>query len=179
MKQLKPIEETVLWKGFAKLMEWILFLVSVIMIGLVFATVIVRYLMKSSLFGVEEVIMLMAMIIYWLGAAYGSYENSHINAEILAHFVRSKKAAGVLAVAKNLVTILIMGLFAYWSIFEYLLWTVDAGTATMQLHIPLYVSGAVLAVSLVLMTLYQVHHLVRVFRPYTPTETATKEGVNV
>ena len=73
MGKLKPIEETGLWKVVVHCMEIMLFLMSAALASMVFITVPVRYIMKSSIFGIEEVIMMMAIWIYYLGAAYGSY----------------------------------------------------------------------------------------------------------
>ncbi len=178
MSKLKPIEETGLWKVMAHFMEIMLFLMSATLASLVFITVPVRYIMKTSIFGVEEVIMMMAIWIYYLGGAYGSYEQSHINADIMMHFIKNEKAKWVISVLKQIVAIVVFGAFGYWCITKYLAWTIQSGGMSMQLHIPNWVPISMMAVSFVLMTFYECFHLYRLFKPYKGGETA-KDGEEV
>jgi TRAP-type C4-dicarboxylate transport system permease small subunit len=176
MGKLKPIEETGLWKVIVHFMEIMLFLMSAALASMVFITVPVRYIMKSSIFGIEEVIMMMAIWIYYLGGAYGSYEQSHINADILLHFVKNKKAIKVISVLKQIVAIVVFGAFGYWCIAKYLAWTIQSGGQSMQLHIPNWVPISMMAISFVLMTLYELFHLYRIFKPYKPSGDKAPEA---
>ena len=171
MGKLKPIEETGLWKVVVHFMEIMLFLMSAALASMVFITVPVRYI-----FGIEEVIMMMAIWIYYLGGAYGSYEQSHINADILLHFVKNKKAIKVISVLKQIVAIVVFGAFGYWCIAKYLAWTIQSGGQSMQLHIPNWVPISMMAISFVLMTLYELFHLYRIFKPYKPSGTEAPEA---
>jgi TRAP-type C4-dicarboxylate transport system permease small subunit len=177
MGKLKPIEDTGLWKVVAHAMEIMLFLMSATLAVLVFITVPVRYIMKTSIFGVEEVIMMMAIWIYYLGGAYGSYEQSHINADIMMHFIKNEKAKWIIKVLKQIVSIVVFGAFGYWCIAKYLAWTIESGGMSMQLHIPNWVPISMMAVSFVLMTLYETFHLYRLFKPYKGK--AAEEGEEV
>ena len=182
MGKLKPIEETGLWKVIVHFMEIMLFLMSAALATMVFITVPVRYIMKSSIFGIEEVIMMMAIWIYYLGAAYGSYEQSHINADILLHFVKNPKASKIIAIIKQVIAIVVFGAFGYWCIAKYLAWTIQSGGQSMQLHIPNWLPISMMAISFVLMTLYEIFHLYRIFKPYRPTdgkEVTAEEGEEV
>lgn len=182
MSKLKPIEETFLWKGVAHFMEVMLFLMSIALASMVFITVPVRYIMKSSIFGIEEVIMMMAIWIYYLGGAYGSYEQSHINADIMLHFIKNEKVIKVIKILKQIVAIVVFGAFAYWCIAKYLSWTISSGGQSMQLHIPNWLPISMMAISFVLMTLYEFFHLYRIFKPYKgkeQEETAEENGEEV
>jgi TRAP-type C4-dicarboxylate transport system permease small subunit len=126
--------------------------------------------------------MMMAIWIYYLGAAYGSYEQSHINADILLHFVKNPKASKIIAIIKQVIAIVVFGAFAYWCIAKYLAWTISSGGQSMQLHIPNWLPISMMAISFVLMTLYEIFHLYRIFKPYRPTdgkEVTAEEGEEV
>ena len=163
MGKLKPIEETGLWKVVVHFMEIMLFLMSAALASMVFITVPVRYIM-------------MAIWIYYLGGAYGSYEQSHINADILLHFVKNPKASKIIAIIKQVIAIVVFGAFAYWCIAKYLAWTISSGGQSMQLHIPNWVPISMMAISFVLMTLYELFHLYRIFKPYKPSGTEAPEA---
>lgn len=175
MGKLKPIEETGLWKFVAHFMEIMLCLMSIALAVMVFMTVPVRYIFKSSIFGIEEIIMMMAIWIYYLGGAYGSYEQSHINADILLHFIKNEKTKKIIAIIKQIISIVVFGAFAYWSIAKYLAWTIESGGMSMQLHIPAWIPISMMSVSFVLMTLYETFHLYRIFKPYNGAKAAEEE----
>ncbi len=62
------------WKILAKLQEYVLVLTSSFLALAMFAEAFLRYVFKSDLFGIEEVLLLVVMWLYFIGGAYGSYE---------------------------------------------------------------------------------------------------------
>ncbi|WP_165445332.1 TRAP transporter small permease [Bacilliculturomica massiliensis] len=165
MKKMKPIEEWFLWRVCEKLMRYILIFSSAVLIVVVGAAVFARYCMDGDFFGSDEIITLFAMWVYWLGGAYGSYEASHISADLTNLFVKSEKVKKVLQIIVNALTTCIAGVLAYWSVVYYAVWNIQTGATTPGLGIPLLASNSAITVSLCLMFLYSLYHLVRVFIP--------------
>jgi TRAP-type C4-dicarboxylate transport system permease small subunit len=165
MKKLKPIESWVIWKANVNIMEIILAVCSVLLFVLIGASVFVRYIVHASIFGVEEIIAFLAIWLYWIGGVYGSYEKSHISGDLTNIFISTKKGKKIAEIASNVVTVIITGCFAYWSITEYALWNIKSGTKTIGLHIPNLVGNIVLPISFCFMFLYSVYHLVRIIHP--------------
>ena len=56
---------------------------SIASTGCMVYSVVLRYCFKQNFYGSDEVIMLFAFWLYFMGAVYGSYENSHIKADLL------------------------------------------------------------------------------------------------
>ena len=174
MKRIKPIEDWILWKGLIKIEKIILAAASIAVILCVCGSVFMRYVLKIDLFGIEEIITLLAMWIYWMGGVYGSYEQSHINADITNVFVKTDKGKRIVLIVKGFLTVMISGVFAYWSVADYLLWNLSSNTATIGLHIPYIYSSCVITISFVMMFLYFTYHFIRLLVP-----RKTEEEVNV
>ena len=69
---MKPIEKTFIWKLMEALMRWLLMISGVLLIVVITISVFMRYVLKSALFGSEEILALLAIWLYWIGGAYGS-----------------------------------------------------------------------------------------------------------
>lgn len=71
-----------------KVQRGILVFCSLLMAA-VFATVVVlRYVFQSDLFAYEEWVLLAAFWLYFIGGAQGSFDDSHIRADILSNWLR-------------------------------------------------------------------------------------------
>jgi len=176
MKKVKPIEEWLIWKLCEKAMKWILIIASVVLICVVGATVFIRYCLSGDFFGSDEIITLFAMWLYWLGGAYGSYEGSHITADLTNLFIKNEKALHGVHIFVNAMNVIITGIFSYWAIFNYALWNISSGKVTSGLSIPFVWSDIAITVSFVLMFIYSVYHLVRLFIPRADAEVVVAEG---
>jgi TRAP-type C4-dicarboxylate transport system permease small subunit len=87
----------------------------------VFLEVIMRYFFQSPLVGIEELAAYVAFWLYFIGGAYGSYERSHISADISQLVFKNK-----LHYAKShAITSLISSfaaLYALFWAFDYVKW---------------------------------------------------------
>ena len=168
MKKLKPIEETLVWKAFAKTERFILIVTSLLAAGCVFVGVIMRYVLHKDFFGQEEVVTVIAMWLYWIGGVYGSYEHSHIGADILSTLLPNKDVVHILDIVCNVLSIVVLVFFTLWSL-DYVQWAIDQGAKSMGLKIPLIFSQLPLFVGFFMMLLYEIYQLIRLFKPYNPT----------
>lgn len=162
---MKPIEKTFIWKLMEALMRWLLMISGVLLIVVITISVFMRYVLKSALFGSEEILALLAIWLYWIGGAYGSYEDSHISADMTGMMIRNERVREIYRMVIRGVTALIAGVFAYWAVFHYGAQIIAAGTRTTGLRIPLVTSRIALTVSFCLMFLYSVYHFVRAVCP--------------
>jgi len=76
----------IVWTSLIKLQRTVM-LISILVSSLaIMIEVIMRYVFKFSIIGVEELAAYFAFWLYFIGASYGSYERSHIKAE-LTHLI--------------------------------------------------------------------------------------------
>jgi TRAP-type C4-dicarboxylate transport system permease small subunit len=79
------------WKITDNVQSAILFFCSVSITITIFMTVIMRYVFKTDLYGVEELILVIAFWLYFIGGSRGSMEDSHIKADILDVVIQNDK----------------------------------------------------------------------------------------
>ena len=148
-----------LWKYLGKIQRCIMIVTSVLVVILILVQVALRYLFKLPLMGVEELARMVGFWMYFVGAANGSRERSHIKADLLHTFIRNKSA---LFWAKSIgaftVTIL-AGIMISWT-WKYFQWSLKSWERSPALMIPMVYAQASLLVSAILMFFYFLVELV-------------------
>lgn len=137
----------------AKAQQAILMVCNISTAVIIIAAAVARLFAGISLYGYDEIILILAFWLYFMGASQGSYEDSQIKADILFAFLKSPKAKSNVALSSTLLTIIINGVFLVWG-FQFFFWTVQTGTMTTALRIPVAVPQSGIFLGLALMFLY-------------------------
>ena len=159
MKNSQQIEDYFLWKALVFLIRVLLIVTSVAAVLTIVLSVTMRYIFKSNLFGIEELITLTAMWLYFIGGLHGSYEDSHINADVLTTFINSVKLKYALRILVTGICLACSIVFAIWGI-QYFLWSVRIGGYSVSLRIPMILSRIPLSICFLLMVVYNIYHFV-------------------
>ena len=168
-------EEVFLWRGLIKVIRLILIISSVLAVATVFMSVILRYIFKANLFGLEELITLIAMWLYFFGGIHSSYEDSQINADVIGLLIKNPKIKHAIRIFVTGICLLISIRFAIWGI-EYFLWNMHIGGASVSLRIPLIISKVPLTLCFLLMIIYNIYHFINALLgrdPIIKTENGT------
>lgn len=163
----KPIEEFFLWKAFVAVNRGLLLLCCLIAVGTIAASVLMRYVFKSDLYGLEEIVTLATMWLYFMGGVDGSYEDSHIDADVLSLFVKSDKVKRIFKIFIKVVCLVVSIVFAKWGL-DYLKWAAAVGGMTQTLRIPMLLSRIPLSIAFILMVIFNIYHLVNAILGRTP-----------
>lgn len=148
------------WAGLLRFQRWVMFLsCAAIIIGL-FAEVVCRYILKTSIFGMNELVLIPAIWMYFIGASYAAHQGSHISANVLQVYLRSERAKAVLRLAIAIISIVLGVIFTYWASF-YVLDSVRRGATTSIFDLPLVIPQSAVVVGFVLMVLYTSVDLVK------------------
>lgn len=155
MNTLKQINDLLM-----KVFNTIMFIASGLVCGMIIVGAFMRYILHKDFYGSEELILLAAFWMYYIGSAVATYEDSHISADLIRSSLKSEKA---LAVQKFLVTIVSLFLFlilSKWS-YDFIMWSIDKGATTAVYKFPMVYSQASLLFTFVLSSIYTVMHLVK------------------
>ena len=146
----------------------ILFQKAVMVIGgcvialLILTEVFLRYVLASPLFGVEELILFIAMWLYFIGASYGSYERSHIQAELLHVWFKDPRSYARVKTLSCSITVFLAITMVKWS-YPYFVWGITRGAKSQALLLPMVVSQSAVFVGSILMCIYFITELVDYF----------------
>ncbi len=158
MKTISKIEAIALKFERAIMMSVGLLLPAMITVGVFF-----RYILKTDLYAIEEIEVFLAIWFYFMGAAYASYRESQITADILQVMIKSATARKALAISATALTFAICAVFTYWCI-DMLTYAWAKTPRTAVWKIPLIAQHAAVFAGLVLMTVYALRDLVHACR---------------
>lgn len=143
-----------IWKMLLKVQELIMIVCSTLMIVIISSEVVMRYIFKEDLYGYEEILIIFAMWLYFIGASYAMYQKSHISADMLGIFLKGKPRILVSWIASLIGTVIAVA-FAFWA-FEFFVWALQKKAATTGLKLPLLYSQSALFFGYVLLAFYSV-----------------------
>ena len=127
------------------------------------AVVVLRYGFQANLFAYEEWVLVAAFILYFIGAAQGSYENTHIKADLMNEIISSPERRRMLGLFVIGLEVAIASTLTWWA-FEMVaedLARYPALPATPVYKIPLAVPRGTIFVGFFLMTVYAAMHFLR------------------
>lgn len=166
-----------LWKGLIKGQKIIMVVTSMFITLGIATQAAFRYFFSIDFFGFEEVIIIMAFWLYFAGASYGSYEESHIAADIVVTYIKNQKIKKLVVLVVSFVNICISILFTYWS-FIYVAWVAKSKTTTSVLKIPVLFSRVPILLGFALMSFYFLAHFIKKVRSFIKEEIHG-EGPNI
>jgi len=160
---MKKIEETKLWKITLKLERFIIILTSWLCVLTIVLAVILRYIFHTDLYGIEEFLIIFAFWLYFMGAAYGAYEKSHIRADIISVFLKNQKLVKLFSILELSISTLACAILTLWG-FKYLLWGLQKGARSSGWRIPLVIPQSSILIGFLLMCIYFFVHLIKAIK---------------
>lgn len=159
------LDKTLFWK----ILLWIIRIVMVscstaVTLVIVYSCVL-RYFFGGNFYGSEDVILLFAFWLYFIGAAHGSFENSHIKADLISVYVRDLRKKDFLGLLALFLTIVVNFILLYWA-WNYFLWGLDKMALSTALKIPLVITQSAIFFGLLLMGFYHIYYFQRNLRLY-------------
>ncbi len=157
------------------------FLSTVVLTLLICVATFFRYVIEGDLYGYEEWVKFIAFWLYFLGAAVGAYNSTHVSADLVNAYIKEGKLKQSLVVIKNLITVAATVLFAWYGYdffmfgFQGPLGTGIAIPKTTVWRIPFWVGYLSVFLGLLFMALYFIRDLllslrVLLFGDSVPTE---------
>lgn len=149
---MNRLEKTFIWRILEKFLKFGLILTGSLVTLITFAAVITRE-MNINFLGYEEILIICAFWLYMLGSAYGSFEKSHITADIIVVMMPEGKWKSLLAIIRNTLTLVLGFVFLLWA-FNLFQWTVEMQNKTPVWRIPVTVAQSSLLFGLAISTFY-------------------------
>lgn len=152
--------KTGFWKILLILVKYIAILCSVISTGCIIYSVVLRYIFKSNFYGSDEIILMFAFWLYFMGAVYGSYEDSHIKADLLNVYLKNIRIKDFINLIAQVVMIVVNVILITWA-WDYFLWGLEKMPLSTGLKIPLVIPQSAIFFGLLLMAFFHIVHLIR------------------
>lgn len=146
-----------------KVQSYVLFIMG-LGIAIIFAIeVIFRYVFKINLMGYEEVIIVMAFWLYFIGGAQGSYERIHVRADMLGNFIGNRKTVRAIDLVVSTINMMLLVIVSILSIF-FIARSIDIGSKSSIYRFPLTIGHMSVSVGYILMAFYSIVYYVQDIR---------------
>jgi len=149
---LDRLKASSFWKVLLSIQKLILFITTCVMVGILGVVVLFRYALKLDFFGFDEIVMISAFWMYFIGSSYAMEKREHVRADILERILplKGKKTLRIISgTIQTLVAIEAMRLSISYIINGFKIWP-----TTSAWNLPMVTSMAAVTVGFVLMAFY-------------------------
>lgn len=157
--------DTLFWKTLLRVIKTIMVSCSVISTGCIVYAVVLRYVFGQNFYGSDEVILLFAFWLYFMGAVYGSFEDSHIKADLVIVYIKNIYLKDLVCLIAQGLTIVINSMVLVWA-WQYFLRIIEKPAFSTGLSIPLVIPKSAIFVGLLLMLFFHVYFFQRHLRAF-------------
>ena len=148
-----------MWYGLLFVQRVLLFITSLFILLIMAVNVALRYFFKLDFYGMQDIVLIAAWWCYFLGAAYGTYEKSHLSADIVSLYIKNEHIKAVIKLIVSLATMGVSAIFAYWSYIQ-LMWALTSRGRTVVLQLPLIIPQSAIILGFFLICFYSLINLV-------------------
>jgi TRAP-type C4-dicarboxylate transport system permease small subunit len=85
-------------------LEWVTVLCSLSLSIIIVAAAFMRYIVRGDLYGYEEWVKLLAFWLYFMGGAYGAYNDTHVSADLIDAYLPEGRTRLIMVFIRQLIT---------------------------------------------------------------------------
>lgn len=161
MNAIQAIKGSFFWKALEFFQKAVLILSSLFVALIMCTQVLMRYVFKSDLYGMEEIVIIVAFWLYFMGSSYGVYEKSHVRADIIPQLLSEKPRRLLSLVVQATMTGLCL-LFSWWGV-DFVGYSLREMSRTPIWSIPFAVAQSSVLLGYLIMSFYSIVYLVEEF----------------
>lgn len=140
-------------RHFISLQKGVIIASSIFLVALVFTEVMLRYVFKAPIFGTDELAIMVAVWVYFIGVAHCTYTRSHIEGGLVSIISQKKLFADSVRLVVLLLTLACCVVFTLMS-YEWCLWTIENEVTTTSLLLPTIYGEVAILIGAILMDVY-------------------------
>jgi TRAP-type C4-dicarboxylate transport system permease small subunit len=119
----------------AQLQKYFLFYLFALLVTAMLLELLVRFFLRQSIFGLSDFIGFASVWLYAIGAAYASYERSHIKAEFVNLIAKSRRVRHFTRFFSACVSTVMSAFFTKWS-WDLCVYSIAVGEVTQAYPVP-------------------------------------------
>ena len=128
-----------------------------------FVQVVMRYILKIPIMGLEEVLVFPTLWLYFLGSINASREDTQIKANVLDVFLKTDRSRLIVRVIADALSLITSAWLTWWA-WDYFRYALRVWKESPTLYIPTFYAECAMFVGMALMTVYVVYYLLRNFK---------------
>lgn len=148
-------------KGLRRLQRLVVFASSIAVVALICLVVFLRYVLRTDLYGIEEIVVFVGVWLFFFGASYASQEGEQITTDVIPQYLRSPVFRTVLRFVTTGITLGVCLLATYWA-YDWLAWGLGTFPRSPVYEIPMTVTHVAVFASFALMSVYALRDMVKI-----------------
>ena len=140
-------------RHFLTLQKGVLIVAFSLLVIDVFTEVVLRYVFKHPIFGTDELASMVAVWVYFIGAAHATHTRTHIEGGVVATFIKKQLIVDSIRLVVLIFT-LIVGFMLVYMAYDWCLWTIQNDVTTTSLFFPTIYGEVAMLIGAVLMVVY-------------------------
>ena len=153
------IQKTWAWDAALKFQRFLAALSTVIVVFELGIVVVCSYIFEINVLGYDEIILIGAYWMYFIGSSYATWEESHVSADVLSIFI-SEKTQKKLSLFSKFVQVLV-GIPMVILSFDLVRWDIIIDPRTIDWNIPYLIPHMGIFAGFVMMLFYNFVYLLR------------------
>ncbi|MDL2226266.1 TRAP transporter small permease [Deltaproteobacteria bacterium OttesenSCG-928-M10] len=149
-------------------MSFVVVSTQIVFTLIIFGSVVARQFFGRDLYGNEDFILIAAFWLYMIGGAYGSYEDSHIKADIVNEILKEGKLKNFLQTGSALLETVISLVITVWG-WQLVVWGLAKNAKSISWKIPMVVPQSAIFIGFAIMFIYSLRAMIRRFRGLSPS----------
>ena len=158
-----------------KMMSFIIISTQITFTVIIFGSVIARGVFNRDLYGNEDFILIAAFWLYMIGGAYGSYEDSHIKADIVDEVMKEGKLKNFLRSLAAVVETIVSLVITVWG-WQLVMWGFDKGAKSISWKIPMVIPQSAIFIGFAIMFIYSLRTLIYRLKGRPSTASAISDN---
>jgi TRAP-type C4-dicarboxylate transport system permease small subunit len=171
---MKKVFKAIL-KGLCAAENAVVCVCSSAMVLMVALTVVLRYIFNTQIVGIEDLIMLVAFAVYFIGAALGSRDETEITADLMSLFIKKPKSLKLLRAYQRGANAVLMGICAFFTAQQVQI-VAAAHSKTSGMKLPMTAYYTLIFIGLALVAFYSLYHFVNYIIEIVHMKKAGEEG---
>ena len=147
------IMQTRFWRVLGIIQKTIMIVSSMTILTLVLVQVLLRYVFKLPLMGVEEIATMVGFWLFFMGASWGTADRSHIKADVMQAVIKDPKILIWGKVFTAILCVILSGMMIYWG-WGYTVWGFTKMQVSPTLRFPMIYSQVSIFIGALLMFFY-------------------------
>lgn len=153
------VENFFLWKWLLSIERFVMVFSCIAIILTIVGGVVCRYFLNINFAGSDELLVILALWLYYIGGLYGNYEDSQIRADVLSIFIKKEAIIYILNIIVKAISLATSIYLAVWA-YQYLQLCLKLGGVTPVYKLPMLCSRLALVVGYIAPVLYNIYHLI-------------------
>lgn len=156
---MKSFSDSLLVRAISTVQNGIVLILLAVIPLLVFAQVILRYVLNLPLMGIEELLLFPAIWLYFLGGSMASKARNHIDCGVLVLYIKKETSLALFRLVRMVLSVIIGCWASYWA-YWFFSYSLSKWKQSDLLYLPMFFAESAIFIGVVLMVFFSVVELI-------------------